>query len=75
MRNALRQQLYDFLEGCQPPGGLLGGDSSTTAHASAGVVIIDEIEKMASGSLDVSSVVSCCAWLYFILFCFVLHIS
>lgn len=62
MQSALKQKLYDFLQGCQPTAGLLsqlqsqqqsrGSAGAVTVQSTAGVVIIDEIEKMAPGSLD-----------------------
>lgn len=52
MRNALRKKLYVFLRGCQASSGVSGRGG--TVYSTAGVVIIDEVEKMAPGSLDVS---------------------
>jgi hypothetical protein len=58
MRNELRRKLYNFLHDCQPVSFLSSSGGAAVGggpvHSTAGVVIIDEIEKMAPGSLDVS---------------------
>ena len=56
MRLALHRRIYDFLDRCDQGGRLYS--SGNTVLSSAGVIIFDEVEKMAPGSLDVS-IVNC----------------